>query len=203
MAEHRRKSDSRVLHLMGSGFGGAALVGAGLWVFGVAGVASPLNPHLGEVSVDVILASNELPLSPVDEEELWWQVDQASGAKHSAAVPSPTSLLAAAPNRALRPMVGPGGWLIGDGVDAAADCAGAACNGGNGGLLLGNGGQGANGGAGGNAGFIGNGGAGGAGGIGQAGGDGGRGGTFFGTGGTGGAGGIGMRGADALVAGGS
>ncbi|MGB2919469.1 MAG: hypothetical protein WA944_11830, partial [Mycobacterium sp.] len=38
----------------------------------------------------------------------------------------------------LRPLIGNGGWLIGNGRDAAADCTGDACNGGNGGLLGGN-----------------------------------------------------------------
>lgn len=69
---------------------------------------------------------------------------------------------------------GPFLGLIGNGVDAAADCTGAACNGGNGGLLFGNGGNGANGGAGGNAYLVGNGGTGGDGLAGQ---DGGRGST--------------------------
>ena len=58
-------------------------------------------------------------------------------------------------------LVGPGGMLIGNGLDAADDCTGTACNGGNAGLLFGNGGAGKNGGTGGNAGLIGNGGAGG------------------------------------------
>ena len=52
--------------------------------------------------------------------------------------------------------------FIGNGVDAATDCVGTACNGGNGGLFLGSGGRGANGGNGGHAGLIGNGGVGGA-----------------------------------------
>ena len=61
-----------------------------------------------------------------------------------------------------RPVIGEGGWLIGDGRNAAADCTGAACNGENGGLLGGSGGNGANGGKGGDAGaWWGNGGKGG------------------------------------------
>ena len=51
------------------------------------------------------------------------------------------------------------GLFIGNGTDALANCTGAACNGGNGGLFFGSGGAGANGGNGGNAGFFGNGGA--------------------------------------------
>ena len=58
-------------------------------------------------------------------------------------------------------LIGPGGLLIGNGTDALPDCKGDACNGGNGGLLFGNGGAGANGGTGGNAGLFGSGGRGG------------------------------------------
>ncbi|MET0900021.1 MAG: hypothetical protein ABWY45_19090, partial [Mycobacterium sp.] len=100
-----------------------------------------------------------------------------------------------------QPAFGPGGWLIGNGLDAPADCEGDACNGGNGGALWGNGGNGANGGKGGNAFLFGNGGNGGAGhvfneetgeyeeSLGVAGGNGGNGGWFFGNGGLGGFGG--------------
>ena len=58
-------------------------------------------------------------------------------------------------------LIGPGGLLIGNGEDADPLTCGTSCDGGRGGLLLGNGGKGANGGRGGDAGFIGNGGAGG------------------------------------------
>jgi len=92
------------------------------------------------------------------------------------------------------------GFFIGNGADAAADCTGSACNGGNGGLFLGNGGSGAYGGSGGNAGFLfGNGGDGGKGYDAEVidgeyygangGGNGGHGGFFFGNGGAGGGGG--------------
>ena len=90
---------------------------------------------------------------------------------------------------------GPLFGLIGNGVDAAADCT-THCNGGNGGLLFGNGGNGANGGRGGNAGLFGNGGIGAdAVTAGQAGGNGGNGGLLSGSGGKGG------KGADGAVAG--
>jgi hypothetical protein len=95
-------------------------------------------------------------------------------------------------------LIGPGGLLIGDGLDG--DEPGEA--GGNGGLLWGNGGRGAAGapgqagGAGGSGGlFFGNGGAGGAGGLGARGGDGGNAAALFGSGGAGGAGGAGAAGA--------
>ena len=95
-------------------------------------------------------------------------------------------------NPALRPMFGDGGWLIGNGLDAVEGCEGAACNGGDGGLLGGDGGNGLHGGKGGDAGWwFGNGGHGGDGFASEgyaasAGGDGGSGGYFFGFGGDGG-----------------
>lgn len=101
--------------------------------------------------------------------------------------PAPRVLLAAAMNTG--PILG----LFGDGVNASPDCepGSSACTGGNGGLIFGNGGNGANGGNGGNAGFLfGNGGQGGDG-FGcclvlSYGGNGGNGGFLFGNGGDGG-----------------
>src|SRR5690606_29610890 len=61
------------------------------------------------------------------------------------------------PTGAFLGLIGPGGLLIGNGVDATSNCVVAACRGGNGGILFGNGGAGANGGAGGNAGLFGDG----------------------------------------------
>ena len=46
------------------------------------------------------------------------------------------------------------GLFVGNGTDAAANCTGAACNGGRAGILIGDGGSGANGGAGGRAGLL-------------------------------------------------
>ncbi|MCV7060676.1 hypothetical protein H7I76_09365, partial [Mycolicibacterium vaccae] len=131
--------------------------------------------------LDVSLVSVDAPSAPVAEQPWWWlenaERDSNTRALSAAATP-------------VRPMIGTGGWLIGHGLDAAADCAGAACNGGNGGLLFGNGGSGANGGAGGRAFLIGDGGRGGdAGAVGVAGGHGGRGGLLGGNGGDGGDGG--------------
>lgn len=139
----------------------------------------------------VRLTSIEIPLAP--------PVGGLFGS--GASTPTPHKLAAAVQGSAgLRPLFGPGGLLIGNGLNAAADCTGAACNGGDGGLLWGFGGNGANGGAGGKAGlFGGNGGVGGAGLSGQAGGAGGNAGLFGaggrgGTGGTGSSGGAGGRG---------
>ena len=68
--------------------------------------------------------------------------------------PTPNALAAALASRDGRqPLVGPGGSIIGNGLDADPDTCDTHCGGGNGGLLLGNGGAGANGGRGGNAGL--------------------------------------------------
>lgn len=152
-----------------------------------------------------------LPQSPARADEWWLIAGDRNGSRiGSGAAPGPTALAAASIAGPPRPIVGPGGWLIGNGLDAPEDCTGSACNGGNGGLLFGNGGHGANGGNGGNAGLFGNGGnggngatganglaattAGGTGDVGQNGGAGGRGGNgglLFGNGGAGGTGGQG------------
>jgi hypothetical protein len=60
---------------------------------------------------------------------------------------SPSTRVAAGSGVQVGPFLG----LIGNGIDASPDCVGNACNGGNGGLLWGNGGNGANGGSGGSA----------------------------------------------------
>ena len=79
----------------------------------------------------------------------------------SVSAPIPNALAAALISwDSQQPLVGPGGSVIGNGIDADPNCA-KSCDGGNGGFVLGNGGNGANGGKGGNAGLIGNGGAGG------------------------------------------
>ena len=79
----------------------------------------------------------------------------------SVSAPIPNALAAALVSTdSQQPLVGPGGSIIGNGIDADPNCT-TDCDGGNGGLLLGNGGAGANGGKGGNAGLIGNGGRGG------------------------------------------
>lgn len=84
---------------------------------------------------------------------------------HSARTPAPAASTTVSANKAQAALSitsnGPFLGLIGDGLDAASDCVGSACNGGRGGLLWGNGGDGANGGTGGDAGLFGNGGNGG------------------------------------------
>ncbi|MGH3677951.1 MAG: hypothetical protein ACRDU5_19900, partial [Mycobacterium sp.] len=171
------------------------MVGIGVLLASAPGASAP-------TTAGVQLASTEsaLPLSPADP---WW-LGGEGGLIGPAGSPMPTALAAAVEQFELPPIIGPGGWLIGDGFDALEidpDCT-ANCNGGNGGLLWGSGGDGAFGGDGGDGGFLfGNGGNGGDGvdavydAMGNrvsaaiAGGDGGNGGFLEGNGGHGGVGG--------------
>ncbi len=100
------------------------MVGVGLLLAAPPGAPAP-------ITADVQLASTEriLPLGPVDPDCL------PTGAGCGGALFGPGVFTAAAAAPAVPPMIGPGGWLIGDGLNAADDCTGAACNGGNGGLL--------------------------------------------------------------------
>lgn len=129
------------------------------------GVSTTVHRDVALASFDSLLIAEDAGSQP-----LWWI--GSAGSNHRGARPA----AATSPAINLRaPMIGTGGWLIGDGADAPLDCTGAACNGRNGGLLWGDGGNGANGGKGGNGGLFG--------------GDGGRGGDGTSPGQDGGAGG--------------
>src|SRR5690242_11372238 len=170
---------------------GIALAGAALWFAGAPDATPPAaGAEVRLTSTETVIA----PLTPVTDEP-WW-ISGGDRSLFGPATPTPTGLAAALTEiGAGRPIIGPGGWLIGNGLDAAVDCSGAACNGGDAGILFGNGGKGANGGTGGNAGLFGAGGDGGDGtAAGVAGGHGGAGGMFGGNGGSGGIGGAGADG---------
>ena len=164
-------------------------------LFGVhTNAATPVERAVVLASFDSVV----IPNSPVDE-ELWWFGRSGSHRSERPEAPRLTYADAAV----ARPMIGPGGWLIGNGEDAAEGCAGSACNGRAGGLLWGDGGNGARGGEGGNGGlFGGDGGRGGDGVLpGQNGGDGGSAGLLAlvgdgGDGGNGADGALGIRGGD-------
>ncbi|MCV7152245.1 hypothetical protein H7I57_13390, partial [Mycobacterium pyrenivorans] len=170
---------------LAAGMSGAAVVGFGLLLAAQSDAPTATVRAVELASFDSLLTPN----APVSE-ELWWLSDGDSSRDRVGAANSPQV-------RAAVPMMGDGGWLIGDGVDASADCTGSACNGRNGGLLWGSGGDGANGGHGGHAGLFG--GDGGRGGDGtrpgQAGGDGGNAGLLASSG-DGGDGGHGADGAE-------
>ena len=157
MARHAKKSDrsAAIRTYLGAGIT-AGVAGA---AFAGVGALTLIDDAQAPTEIQVQLVSNE-------EELLFLSLNGGSDRKEARS----TALIFDTDNAnpAFRPIIGPGGWLIGNGIDAAEDCEGDACNGGDGGLLWGNGGNGANGGDGGNAGFwFGNGGAGadGAGGV--------------------------------------
>ncbi|MGB3232589.1 MAG: hypothetical protein WBB57_17970, partial [Mycobacterium sp.] len=122
-----------------AGAGGVAAVGIGVLLSTQTGAPAAPVRAVELASFDALL----VPQAPVSD-ELWWLVPGAPGSQRTSSGSDSRS--------AVVPMIGEGGWLVGNGIDAAADCAAAACNGGNGGLLRGSGGDGANGGRGGNAG---------------------------------------------------
>ncbi|MCV7126643.1 hypothetical protein H7I42_03955, partial [Mycolicibacterium vanbaalenii PYR-1] len=176
-------SDGNILRCAGAGprywiaagTGGAAVMGVGLLAGLCSETPATVERPVRLASFDSLIVAN----SPVPEDI--WLFGAAGSPKRDRSGPA----TAAAPGvAAVRPMIGPGGWLIGDGADAVEDCEGSACDGRNGGVLWGNGGNGARGGKGGNAGmFGGNGGRGGDGYLpGQDGGDGGDAGIFASTG---------------------
>ncbi|MGB7509080.1 MAG: hypothetical protein WA965_27040, partial [Mycobacterium sp.] len=132
MARRRRIGHDMTNRWLTAGASGAAAVGIGVLL--TTQPATTVRP-VELASFDSLLA----PASPRFSDEPWW----VSSTGNRAGNPEVGSVAAI-------PMVGPGGWLIGDGADAAADCLAAACKGGSGGLLFGNGGAGANGGKGGN-----------------------------------------------------
>ena len=120
---------------------------------GVLLASPPAMPAQSPAAPAGRLLSTESPL-PLAPQDPWWLLDGGNALIGSAGSPTTNALAAASSGFNILTPIGPGGWLIGDGLDAADDCTGTACNGGNGGLLGGNGGDGKNGGSGGNAGYL-------------------------------------------------
>ena len=183
---NHRKTTSRAPGMSARQYVTTGVTGAAMFGIGVLLAAPPGAP--APTIAEVKLASTEsmFPLSPLDECLLTTEGCGPGGA-------TPTALALDVGTLQTFSLIGPGGFLFGDGLDAVEGCEGTACNGGNGGLFGGNGGNGLNGGTGGNAGFFfGNGGNGGDGVAADGeleatpGGNGGNGSFFFGNGGDGG-----------------
>ncbi|MDY6997084.1 MAG: hypothetical protein SW019_10835, partial [Actinomycetota bacterium] len=132
-----------------AGVTGAAMAGVGTLMLADGGATVPAE-------IEVQLVSNE--------EELIWPLalnlsggsDQPTAAAVTDAAAIPVANIIGSPVfpfgsedangfNLLKPF-GDGGWLIGNGLDAADTCEGSLCNGGAGGILWGNGGDGAHGG---------------------------------------------------------
>src|SRR6478752_2463643 len=130
MAKHRKIRSSRSLGSIrpyfGTGVASAAL--AGLSVL----TAVPNDGPPPASSLAVQLASTGWSLTPVclsADPQCSSAISSSVGLFGPATAPTPTALLG--PLTA-RPLIGPGGWLIGNGLDAPTDCTGTACNGGDG-----------------------------------------------------------------------
>jgi hypothetical protein len=128
---------------------------AGAFAAGVGGlqyaasIDQATSPEASQFTVDVWLASTEfaLPLN-TGTADIWF-LGGGNGPQSliGTAANAPLTVFASSANGPLsgRPAIGDGGWLIGNGLNAAADCQDSACNGGNGGLLGGSGGGGGDG----------------------------------------------------------
>ena len=90
------------------------MVGIGVLVAAPPSAPAPMTATIRLVSTDTAL----VPLAPASDDVDWWLLDGVGagdgGTSQALAVP------------VFQPIIGPGGWLIGDGLDAAADCEGAA-----------------------------------------------------------------------------
>ena len=130
------------------------MVGIGVLLAAPPGAPAP-------TTVEVKLASTEsmFPLAPPDE---CLFSTKGCGGPIGSGGSTPTPLAAASLDvgtlqlEGLPPLIGTGGFLFGNGLDADPGCEAGTdeCNGGDAGLLWGNGGDGANGGTGGNAGLL-------------------------------------------------
>ena len=101
------------------------------------GVLATITPNAPAPAI--WLASTESELSPNEEDPFWLFDGERSELIGVGGFVAPTPMaLAAAPN-VVPPAIGPGGWLIGNGLDALEIDPGCldACDGGNGGLLWG------------------------------------------------------------------
>ena len=147
---HVHASASKISQYLAAGVTGVAIIGMGASHSG-----RPDEPTTVTAQVRLMSDESALPTSNTD-----CAPPMTGCPLGSSGNPTPAALAAAVSSAA--PMIGLGGWLIGDGIDADPTTCTAPCNGGNAGLLWGNGGKGALGGNGGNAGlWIGNGGSGG------------------------------------------
>ncbi|MGB7507598.1 MAG: hypothetical protein WA965_19460, partial [Mycobacterium sp.] len=144
MSKHcKRASRMAVRQYLATGISGAALVGVGV-------LLSSAQEESATVTAEVQLVSNETLLAQDESQSDPWFFGSGGSNSSSAGLGAVTQVTA------MRPAIGPGGWLIGDGLDALdldPDCT-VNCRGGSGGLLSGNGGDGAFGGVGGSGGYF-------------------------------------------------
>ena len=119
------------------------MLGAGLLMAAAPDAPGVASPEIQLASTDSVL----VPLAPLTDEFCLPYGCSLIGS--SLAPPAPNALAAALTGVGVTQFK-----LFGNGADAPADCTGDACNGEDGGLFFGRGGNGANGGRGGNAGAF-------------------------------------------------
>ena len=119
------------------------MVGAGMLLAAAPDAPDMASPEVQLASTDSVL----VPLAPLEDEICLPYGCSLIGS--SLAPPAPNALAAALTDVGVTQFK-----LFGNGADAPADCTGDACNGEDGGLFFGSGGNGANGGRGGNAGAF-------------------------------------------------
>ncbi|WP_179474151.1 hypothetical protein [Mycolicibacterium vinylchloridicum] len=156
MSKHRKTQRTPRIsarRFAATGVGGAAVVGVAVLL-----AVPPGGPTHTVAARDVQLTSFGSPLTPppLAPTTNWWLYEPGSGLVGAGV--NPTAAMARISSAAI-PSLPIIGFFIGDGADALPGCVGSACNGGNAGILFGNGGDGFNGGRGGNGGvFFGDGG---------------------------------------------
>src|SRR5690349_1180280 len=143
----RRTPRMSARQYVATGVGGAAMVGVGVLLAAPPGAPAP-TPAVQLASFGSPL--DPAPLAPATD---WW-LDENGGAVVGAGFNPTPNALAAAISGISFPSLPILGIFIGDGADAQPGCVGAACNGGNAGILFGDGGKGLNGGSGGNGGLF-------------------------------------------------
>ena len=114
MPKKRQTKSRSARSCIGTGLGGAAMVGVGALVAAAAGESDLITvaPPVALASFDSILA----PHAPADPIEPWW-LGGDSGNPGGNTTPTPTALAAAvALPEPGQPMFGTNGWLIGDGA---------------------------------------------------------------------------------------
>src|SRR5690349_20006258 len=113
------KTESRAPRMSARQYVATGVTGAAMVGIGVLLAAPPGAPTPATMDVKLVNTESALPQSPPDP---FWLLDGNGGTPTSSGTPTP-SALAAALGGGLRPIVGPGGWLIGDGLDADPGCA--------------------------------------------------------------------------------
>src|SRR5262245_1883433 len=137
MSKHRKtKRTPRTSAYVTTGVGGAAMLGVGVLLTTAPGAPAPPT-----ASPDVQLASFDSLLAPAPQDtttEPWWLDEDGRGAVGASVNTTFTTVTINGISFPSLPIIG---FFIGDGADAQPNCTGDECNGGNAGILFGDGGD--------------------------------------------------------------